>query len=403
MARRYADLHIHIGRAGNGRPIKVTAARDLTFGNIARECATRKGIDIAGIVDCSAPSVMKDIDDLVEAGEMVEQPDGGLRYHEKTTLLLGSELETVEVDGCSSHQIAYFGQRDQMRAFVERLRASVKNLDLSSQHCRMPARDLLLLTKELGGMFVPAHAFTPHKGVYGACVRRLADMFGDDLGQLDALELGLSADSMLADRLAELTDLSFISNSDAHSLPKIAREYNVLEVEGTSFEEVRLALHREQGRRVIENYGLDPRLGKYHRTYCLTCDSIAVAAPPITTCPSCEGTDVVRGVLDRIVEIEDYAEPRAPAHRPTYHYQIPLQFLPGVGAVTLGKLLNRFGTEMAVLHETSFDDLENTVGTKVARLIIQAREGTLPLRAGGGGHYGKAATEAADAQMSLGW
>jgi uncharacterized protein (TIGR00375 family) len=403
MARRYADLHIHIGRSSAGKPIKVTAARDLTFGNIARECATRKGIDIAGIVDCSAPSVMKDIDDLVEAGEMVEQDGGGLLYHEKTTLLLGSELETVEEDGCSSHQIAYFGQRDQMRAFTARLRQSVKNLDLSSQHCRMPARDLLRLTKELGGMFVPAHAFTPHKGAYGACVRRLHDMFGDDFAQLDGLELGLSADSMLADRLAELDGLTFLSNSDAHSLPKIAREYNVLEVEGTSFEEVRLALHREQGRRVVENYGLDPRLGKYHRTFCVNCEAIAMGPPPVAACPNCDSATVVRGVLDRIVEIEDYPEPRPPAHRPAYHYQVPLQFLPGVGAVTLGKLLNRFGTEMAVLHETSFEELERTVGTKVARLIIQAREGTLPLRAGGGGHYGKAATEAADAQMSLGW
>ncbi len=99
MKTVYADLHIHIGRTSAGKPVKVTAARDLTFGNIAKECATRKGIELAGIVDCASPAVMRDIDDLVEAGEMVELPGGGLRYRDKTTVLLGSELETVEEDG----------------------------------------------------------------------------------------------------------------------------------------------------------------------------------------------------------------------------------------------------------------------------------------------------------------
>ncbi len=33
----------------------------------------------------------------------------------------------------------------------------------------------------------------------------------------------------------------------------------------------------EAGRRVAANYGLDPRLGKYHRTFCLQCGNIAAA------------------------------------------------------------------------------------------------------------------------------
>jgi len=403
MRTVYADLHIHIGRTDAGKPVKVTAARDLTFANIAKECATRKGIDLAGIVDCASPAVMRDIDDLVDSGEMRELAGGGLRYREKTTVLLGSELETVEEEGCSSHQIAYFGTRAEMKEFAARLRRAVTNLDLSSQHCRLPARELLRVTKELGGIFVPAHAFTPHKGAYGACVTRLAEMFGEDLVRLDALELGLSADSEMADCLGELAEITFLSNSDAHSLPKIAREYNVLEVEEASFEEVRRALHREDGRRVAANYGLDPRLGKYHRTFCLQCGNVAAAPPPVETCPTCGSDDVVRGVRDRVVQISDSPAPKPPAHRPRYHYQVPLQFLPGIGAVTLGKLLNRYGTEMRVLHETSLAELEQTVGTKIARLIGQAREGTLPLLAGGGGRYGKAATDAADTQLTLGW
>ena len=384
--------------------MKITAARDLTFENIAKECAARKGIDIAGIVDCGSPAVMRDIDALVASGQMVELPGGGLRYGEKTTVIIGCELETVEEDGSASHHVSYFATRQQLGVFVGFLQRLVTNLELSSQRCRVPARELLRMSRAAGGIFVPAHAFTPHKSPYGSCVRRLADMFGEEgMAEIAAVELGLSADSYLADRIAELSQITFLSNSDAHSLPKIAREYNLLWLEEPSFAEVAMALKRGQGRKVTANYGLDPRLGKYHRTFCLKCEQIVHAAPPALRCPVCGEDRIVKGVLDRIAEIADYPESRPPDHRPPYHYQVPLQFLPGIGAVAMGKLLNRFGTEMRVLHETAAEELEMVVGKKLSELIVQARAGTLPLLAGGGGRYGKAVAHESETQISMGW
>ena len=403
MRRFYADLHIHIGRTHSGQPVKITAARDLTFENIARECAVRKGIDIAGIVDCASPSVMGEIRQMISAGEMVELPGGGLRYRDRTTIILACELETVEEDGPASHHISYFPGVRELEVFVGFAHRLVTNPELSSQRCGVPARELLKIAQAAGAAFVPAHAFTPHKSPYGNCVRRLSEMFGDGaIANLAAVELGLSADSYLADRIAELAPVTLLSNSDAHSLPKIAREYNVLELEEPSFAEVVMALRREHGRRVVANYGLDPRLGKYHRTFCLKCEQIARTPPPVLACPLCGGSAIVKGVLDRIAEIADYPEPRPPEHRPPYRYQVPLQFLPGIGAVALGKLLNRFGTEMRVLHETERGELELVVGKKLAGLIVQAREGTLPLLAGGGGRYGKAVASGAETQISMG-
>jgi uncharacterized protein (TIGR00375 family) len=404
MRKIYADLHIHIGRTSTGQLVKVTAARDLTFENIAKECAVRKGIELAGVVDCGSPAVIRDIEALVQAGEMVETARGGLQYRDKTTILLGCELETCEDDGAASHHISYFATLEQLRIFVGQLRGLVTNLDLSSQRCRLPARKLLRLTRGVGGLFVPAHAFTPHKSPYGSCVSRLTQMFGEDgLSHLAAVELGLSADSYLADRIAELTGLTLLSNSDAHSLPRIAREYNVLQMEEANFEEIAWALRREHGRAVVANYGLDPRLGKYHRTFCVSCEAVALTEPPVFCCPQCGSTEVVKGVLDRIAEIADYSEAHPPDHRPPYHYQVPLQFLPGIGAVALGKLLNRFGTEMHVLHEAAVQELELVVGRRLAQRIAQAREGTLPLLAGGGGRYGRAIADASETQLSLGW
>lgn len=404
MRRIYADLHIHIGRTSSGRPVKITAARDLTFENIAKECALRKGIELAGIVDCGSPAVMQDIDSLVESGEMVELPTGGLRYRNTTTILLGCELECVEEDGSASHHISYFPAREGLKVFVGFLRRLVTNLDLSSQRCRVPARQLLRMARSAGGIFVPAHAFTPHKSPYGSCVRRLRDMFRENgMADLAALELGLSADSHLADCIAELASLPFLSNSDAHSLPKIAREYNVLWLEEGNFQEFLAALRRERGRKILANHGLDPRLGKYHRSFCPECQTIASAEPPVLRCPLCGTEDIVKGVLDRIAEIADYAEPRAPSDRAPYHYQVPLQFLPGIGAVTLGKLLNRFGTEMHVLHEARPEELQLVIGEKLAHLVIQARQGSLPLLAGGGGRYGKAVGDNSETQLTMGW
>jgi uncharacterized protein (TIGR00375 family) len=403
MKRFYADLHIHIGRTQSGRPVKITAARDLTFENIARECAVRKGIDIVGIVDCASPSVMGEIRQMISVGDMVELPGGGLRYRDTTTVILACELETAEEDGSASHHISYFPGVRELEVFAGFAHRLVTNPELSSQRCAVPARELLKITQAAGGIFAPAHAFTPHKSPYGNCVRRLSEMFGEGaIGDLAAVELGLSADSYLADRIAELAPATLLSNSDAHSLPKIAREYNVLELEEPSFAEVVMALRREHGRRVTANYGLDPRLGKYHRTFCPKCEQIARTPPPALACPLCGASEIVKGVLDRIAEIADYPEPRPPEHRPPYHYQVPLQFLPGIGAVALGKLLNRFGTEMRVLHETERGELELVVGRKLAGLIVQAREGTLPLLAGGGGRYGKAVASGADTQMSMG-
>ena len=385
------DLHVHIGRSASGRPVKITAARDLTFENIAIECARRKGIGVVGVVDCASPPVLEDIVALVEAGEMVEQPGGGLRYLDEVTVIPGAEFETYEPGGGQSHHVSYFPTVAALQGFSAEMGRHVTNLELSSQACRLPAAELLAMAEGFGALFVPAHSFTPHRSPYGSCVERMAEMFGEAWERVPAIELGLSADSDLADRIEELATKSFLSNSDAHSLPKIGREYNIIEMEAPTFEELRRALLREDGRAIVANFGLDPRLGKYHRTFCEDCERIARGAPPVLTCEACGSENVTRGVLDRIVQIADHDERRPPAHRPPYRYQVPLQFVPGVGTVTLNRLINRFGSEMAVLHEATPVELGQTVGQKIAALIVLAREGALPLQAGGGGHYGRAA------------
>jgi uncharacterized protein (TIGR00375 family) len=275
-----------------------------------------------------------------------------------------------------------------MQEFTQWMKMHMKNVELSSQRIYVPARVLQEEVLGRGGILIPAHIFTPHKSIYGSCSTRMEHLL--DLDGIAAVELGLSADTEMAGHITELDPYTFITNSDAHSLPKIGREYNVMAMETPNFAELKKALAGQDGRGVLANYGLNSRLGKYHRTFCSNCDSIVdEQATTVDRCLYCGSLKIVRGVMDRIHDIADRAEPYVSSERPAYHYQVPLEFIPGLGKRKMEQLLTRFGTEMHILHHASASDLAACVGEETAQYIVQARSGTLSLEVGGGGQYGK--------------
>ena len=397
MYEVFADLHIHIGRSENNKPIKITAAKSLNFANIAKECRDRKGINIAGIIDCASPYVIEDIESFLKTGEAYEIKDGGIIYKDKVCIILGSEIETSEtgINGnCgSAHNICFFPHLKDIKGFSNEMSKHIKNITLSSQRADISAYDLIDIVEKYNGILIPAHCFTPHKSFYGNCTDRLEKIFKEKYNKVLAIELGLSSDTNLADNISELEGKTFLTNSDAHSLPKIAREYNKLLVEDISFKELLKAIKNEDGRRIVTNYGLDPKLGKYHRTYCEVCEKNIPGIAPVTKCNTCDSKNITMGVYDRIQIIKDKKESKSPENRSEYVYQIPLSFIPGLGNKTIEKMLDHFETEMNILHKLSFDDLEAVVGEKNARNIIKAREGKMNIQAGGGGVYGHISTE----------
>ncbi|MDF2961808.1 MAG: polymerase/histidinol phosphatase-like [Paenibacillus sp.] len=385
----YADLHIHIGRTEEGQAVKISAAKDLTFYNIAREASERKGLEIVGIIDCQSPSVQREMQAYLDKGEMEELSGGGIRYH-RTTVMLGSEIEVRDPGMGTAHLLAYLPNLSVMQEFTGWMGKHMKNVGLSSQRIYVPARELQQEVLGRGGLLIPAHIFTPHKSVYGSCSTRMEHLL--DLDGVAAVELGLSADSEMAGYISELDRYTFLTNSDAHSLAKIGREYNVLKLAEPSFEELRKSLSGLDGRGVLANYGLNPRLGKYHRTYCADCSSILdERETTVDRCIYCGGKRIVRGVLDRILSIADRESehPAVPGDRPPYHYQVPLEYIPGLGPKKLQMLLERFGTEMNLLHRVTPEELELAAGPEIAAYIVQAREDKLTLQVGGGGKYGK--------------
>lgn len=380
----YADLHIHIGRTHSGRAVKITGSRTLTLSNILHTASANKGLDMIGIIDCHSPEVLEELEEHVRTGKMTELAQGGLLY-EKTTLIMGSELEIYD-SHCHGpiHVLAYLPTLQSMQAFSAWLSKHMKNIHLSSQRIYCDAKTLQQKVAELNGLFIAAHVFTPFKSLYGKGVKKsLTEVF--DPAIIDAIELGLSADTDMVRGIEELAPYTFVTNSDAHSLGKIAREYQKIQMEAANFEELRLALHRKNGRAIASNYGLHPLLGKYHETVCAACGKAVTEGAEI--CPFCHSKHIVRGVATRIQQLSSATF--TPVERPPYIHQVPLEFIPGLGKKTLDKLLTAFGTEMNILHRTTLEQLMEIVAQPLAEKIILARTGQLAFEAGGGGVYGK--------------
>lgn len=378
----FADLHIHIGRTKTGRPVKITGAKSLTLENILKAAKQPKGLDLVGVIDCHVPEVREEMKALLAAGELVQLDEGGLLYQGEVTLIPGIEMEVYD-ENCRGpvHLLSYFPDMDTLGKFSAWYGGRVSNPHLSTQRVRAEARKVQEKTKELSGMFIPAHVFTPFKSLYGKGVERsLTEVLDPDL--IDAVELGLSSDTGMADQISELHRYPFVTNSDAHSLGKMAREYQKLMLETPGFTGLLKALRGEGENRIAANYGLNPKLGKYYTTTCAKCRNPVSNGP----CPHCGSRLKTKGVSERIEELTDAKTHPA---RPPYIHQVPLDFLPGLGPKTMGKLLAHFGTEMNILHRAPESALKSVVKPPLSELILKQRSGGLAFEAGGGGKYGK--------------
>jgi len=372
----------------SGRAVKITGSKTLTLSRILEMASAKKGLDIIGIIDCHSPEVLAEMTMMIQRGELEELTEGGLRFQE-TTLIPGSEIEIYD-SNCQGpiHVLAYFPTIEVMADFSNWMKGFMKNIHLSSQRIYCDGRVLQQKVRELGGLFIPAHVFTPFKSLFGRGVHNsLTEVFDPQL--IDAIELGLSSDTSMVKNIREIQQYTFVTNSDAHSLVKIAREYQKLRLKAANFNELKMALHEQEGRAVVANYGLNPLLGKYHQTVCAKCGE--QLNDEDTICKSCGSSQIVKGVASRIIELSD--PDSAERERPPYIHQVPLDFIPGLGPKMMDRLIRAFGTEMAILHRITTEQLAEIVPLKIAKMIDLARTGQLNIAVGGGGVYGKVQPE----------
>jgi len=220
--------------------------------------------------------------------------------------------------------------------------------------------------------------------------------------EISFLELGLSADTVTADKIPENRQYQFLTNSDSHSpWPyRIGREFTQIEMKEPSFKELKKALEKKEDKKLKLNVGLDPREGKYHLSACNSCYlkfSFEDAKKLNWRCPQCRGA-IKRGVKDRIEMLSD-GKNEHPDFRPKYIHTVPLAEIiqlaldvKGINTKSVQSMwrdfIERFGTEINILVDASEEELKE-VNPKVGQKIVSFRKGFVYYIPGGGGNYGK--------------
>ncbi len=271
---------------------------------------------------------------------------------------------------------------------------TVKNMDADGRpRIRMSGDEIIDIARDYDCIIGPAHIFTPWTGLY-----KEYDSITECYQQRpDFVELGLSSDSDLADLIGELKDYTFLTNSDSHSpWPfRIGREFNKMNVDELSFEAVRDSIKNND---IIENYGFDPRMGKYHETGCIKCYKVYTIQEALKRDMKCScGGRIKKGVKGRIQELATYDIPHHPDDRPPYQYLLPLAELLSTvhnkGVTTkyvqtrYDRLLSLFGSEIDVLLNTPIEDIKK-VDPLLSDIIKSYRDNTLEVDVGRGGRYG---------------
>ncbi|HIR07305.1 MAG TPA: UvrD-helicase domain-containing protein [Candidatus Pullichristensenella stercoripullorum] len=397
-----ADLHIH------SRFSRATS----------RECdaphldlwARRKGVDLLGTGDFTHPAWRKELLEALEpAGEGVFALKKALRLpcevEGEARFVLSAEISSIyKKDGRTRkvHNVILmpsFEAAERLSARLER----VGNLHSDGRPILgLDCRDLLEMTLEAcpEAVFIPAHIWTPHFSLLGAFsgFDSIEECFGDLSCHIRALETGLSSDPPMNWRVSALDGRTLVSNSDAHSPAKLAREANLLSCE-TSYPALRRAIETGEGfEGTIEFF---PEEGKYHLDGHRACD---VCLEPSETmrmegrCPAC-GRKLTIGVKHRAEDLADRPEgcPPPASGRP-FESLMPLPEVLSscMGVSSTAKkvmeryfaLLSALGNELYILRECPLGDIRAAGGWALEEGVRRLRAGRVLRKSGYDGEYG---------------
>ncbi|WP_432644993.1 TIGR00375 family protein [Methanobrevibacter sp.] len=370
-----ADFHVH-------SCFSMASSKDMLIENMAPK-SKLKGLNLLGTGDAFHSGWL----DTIE--ENTTYLGDGIYSNDDMNFVL-----TTEVEGKNRiHHLIIIPSLDIARELSEKLPSRNKELD-GRPKTNLSGVEILELVKDYDCLIGPAHAFTPWTGMY----KSYDSIYDCYEKKVDFVELGLSADTFMADRISELKDFPFLTNSDAHSPwpHRLGREFNQIELEDISYSSIKNAFKHQK---IKANYGLVPNLGKYHMTACTKCYKLVdplIARENKMKC-GCGGT-IKKGVDFRISEIADYDNPKHPDFRPNYVHIMPLAEIissvydKGVTTKTVQgkwqKLIDDFGTEIDVLINVELSDIEK-IDSNIASAIKSFRNDEIDVIPGGGGKYGQ--------------
>ncbi len=361
---------------------------------IARQ-AELKGLDLVGTGDALNPKWHKHMRD-----NFVDENNGvySLR-NSRTKFLTTAEVEDIK----GVHHLILFPSISSAEDLMERFEKYSTNIKKDGRaHVQLNGEEITDYVLDVNALIGPAHAFTPWTAIYKE-YSSISECYRENTKEIKFLELGLSADTGMADRISELQRITFMTNSDAHSpnLNRLGREFNRLLLRELSFKEIEYAIERKKGRRFVMNAGLNPREGKYHLSACTRCYlrfKLKDALRFRWRCPECNGA-IKKGVMDRVNELASWNKPKSPDHRPRYIHIIPLaeviSLATGIKTITSRKikdkyneLIKKFGTEINILIDRNIDEIKK-LDPGIGQIIEKFRNDRIRYIAGGGGQYGR--------------
>ncbi len=388
--------------------------------------ARQKGLDLIGTGDFTHPAWRGELrEKLAPAGdglyalkdEFVRQGvPSGVR---PPRFVVTGEISSIYKKGGrvrKVHNLILLPGIDEAEALARRLEA-IGNLHSDGRPILgLDSRDLLEITLDAcpDAVFIPAHIWTPHFSLFGANsgFDTIEECFGDMARHIHALETGLSSNPAMNWRLSALDGFALVSNSDAHSPGKLAREANLFDTV-LSYPHVARALDGRDADAFKGTLEFFPEEGKYHfdgHRACKLCLDPA-DTPADGRCPVCGGKLTI-GVLHRVEQLADRDEGFAPLHARRFESLVPL---PEVLAASTGwsptskkgtalyaHLLKELGPELTVLREAPVDDIEAAAGAAVAEGVRRLRAGEVRVAPGYDGEYGKVSILTPDEWQTLG-
>jgi uncharacterized protein (TIGR00375 family) len=250
-------------------------------------------------------------------------------------------------------------------------------------------------------LFVPAHIWTPWFSMFGSKsgFNSIAEAFEELAPEIRAVETGLSSDPKMNWRISELDNLTLISNSDAHSAPKLAREANILNCELNYFEVIKAI--KTGGNEFIGTIEFYPEEGRYHYDGHRAC---SISLSPSETkkinglCPKC-GKPLVIGVDYRVNELADPQRLATyiPQHPKKVEYIIPLMevtaqlfaktIISKIVGVKYLESIKVLGSEFDILRKLEHNEIA-TYSPDLALAITALRNGHVDVIPGYDGVYG---------------
>jgi uncharacterized protein (TIGR00375 family) len=397
--RVIADLQIH-------SRYSRACSQDLTPKNIGA-WADKKGIAVVGTGDFTHPAWLSELkNSLVETSPgLYSLKDGSSRAR----FLLSAEISSIYKQGDKIrriHNVVWAPDFEAVDRIVMRLTKAGANLrsdgrPITGIHC--PEFAKIILEANTRNVIVPAHAWTPHFGLFGSLsgFDSIEEAFGDQSKHIFAIETGLSSDPKMNWQISGLDNISLVSNSDAHSLRKIGREANAFEipVEKLSFDEIIRIIKERNPKEFLFTIEFFPEEGKYHLDGHADCQFSCL--PEETrkyqgVCPKC-GKKLLVGVLNRVAQLSDRDYGFVPKNAVPFKSVIPLEeliaesFDTGVGKKVLDtyeRMVAKY-PEFEILLDLPEKELEKICDPIITQSILHVRKGEVTLEGGYDGVFGK--------------